>query len=381
MKNPHLKSILAAALCYVVTISCNDNVEVLSGAYYNTSVLATDNVNLELPLGQLDAKLGGNFVVIGPNNGSKVDKIDIYASFSDIVTNRAPSQSVDNILLTTIKGSDFAKNIGNSLRPEFNYEISMEQLLAMTGIDESAVNGSDQFILTHTIKDLDGNEFSYNFNGQVVCEIPAEVTTVFLEITDSYGDGWDGAYLDVIINGIATTYTITAGSQETFEIDIPNGATLELVYYPGNYETEHSYKLYGPGNENIITDGPSPAAGAKVLNFCSFYQEPCDPIPPTPGDWTLTLEDLYADTWDGASLDIIIDGVSTNYVMDNGLLSQDFVINVPEGTATLEVNYNPGAYESEHSFSLKSAYNGGSIVISAGPGPTPGLQTLDYCNF
>lgn len=381
MKNIHIKSILAVFFGVVLITACNDEVDILGNAYYQTDVIATDGINLELPVGQLDAKIGGNFAVQGPANGSKVEKVDVFITFNDVITNRAPSQSTDAVLVKTIAGSEFVNNIGDSFRPEFNFEISLQELLDVTGVDEGAVNGSDQFIVTFILTDLDGREFTRTFDGQLVCEIPTDVTKLFLEISDSYGDGWDGAYLNVVIDGVVTKYTINTGSQETFELNVPSGSSLELVYFPGNYENEHTYRLYAEDGTIILKDGPSPVPGSKVLNFCVFYQEPCDPIPPTPGDWTLTLKDIYADTWDGASLDIIIDGVSTNYTIDNGLLSQDFVINIPEGTATLEVNYNPGFYEEEHSFVLVSSFQEGAVVISAGPNPNPGMQTLDYCNF
>ena len=381
MKNLYIKYITYMFSCIVVLISCDDEVKLMDDAYYNTSILATDEINLKLPVGQLDYKIGGNFAVEGPGNGSKVEKVDVYITFKDVVTNRAPSQSTDAILTKTISGSEFINNIGNSFRPEFNYEISLGELLDVTGVDDAAVNGSDQFIITFVLTDLNGREFNSTFDCQLVCEIPTDISKLFLDISDSYGDGWDGAYLNVVIDGLVTKYTINSGSKKTFEFNVSSESSLELVYFPGNYENEHTYKLYAEDGTVILSDGPSPVPGSKVLDFCVFYQEPCDPIPPTPGDWTLTLKDIYADTWDGASLDIIIDGVSTNYTIDNGLLSQDFVINVPNGTSALEVSYNPGSYEEEHSFVLMSAFQEGAVVISAGPNPDPGIQTLNYCNF
>jgi hypothetical protein len=82
-----------------------------------------------------------------------------------------------------------------------------------------------------------------------------------LSMHDSYGDGWNGGYLSVFVNGelAGNFYASNYGSIDTFEIG--TGETLELFYTPGDYENENSYQLYDPAWNFLFGDGPNPQTG------------------------------------------------------------------------------------------------------------------------
>ena len=88
-----------------------------------------------------------------------------------------------------------------------------------------------------------------------------------LGMQDSYGDGWNGAYLEVFVNDtLAGTFAAEdAGSTGTFEIT--DGDWLELFYTPGEYENENTYQLYNPGWNTIFSDGPDPQTGNVFSSF------------------------------------------------------------------------------------------------------------------
>lgn len=82
-----------------------------------------------------------------------------------------------------------------------------------------------------------------------------------LSMHDSYGDGWNGGYIEVFINdlSVGTFMASNYGSTATFEIN--NGDLLELFYTPGAYENENSYQLYDPAWNLVFADGPNPQTG------------------------------------------------------------------------------------------------------------------------
>lgn len=82
-----------------------------------------------------------------------------------------------------------------------------------------------------------------------------------LELYDSFGDGWDGASVDIFINGIPTNYTIPTGSQSDYVITVNDGDVIEIFYNSGSFETEHSYALFDANGNSIFSDGPSPGTG------------------------------------------------------------------------------------------------------------------------
>ncbi len=82
-----------------------------------------------------------------------------------------------------------------------------------------------------------------------------------LSMHDSYGDGWNGAYLEIFINnGFVGNFTaINSGSIAVFEIN--EGDTLDLYYTAGEYEGENTYQLFDPGWNVVFADGPNPQTG------------------------------------------------------------------------------------------------------------------------
>jgi hypothetical protein len=91
-----------------------------------------------------------------------------------------------------------------------------------------------------------------------------------LVMNDSYGDGWNGANLVVNVNGSAFgSYTISSGSTNTVTIAVPTGATIQLVYTSGSFESEVSYQFKNPAGTTIYSAGPYPATGAVYTTTAS----------------------------------------------------------------------------------------------------------------
>ncbi len=89
----------------------------------------------------------------------------------------------------------------------------------------------------------------------------AQCCTYTLSMNDSYGDGWNGATLQVLVNNVAQGTYSAANFGSTATISVCNGDSLELVYSPGQYENENSYILQDSSWNVVFQDGPTPAVG------------------------------------------------------------------------------------------------------------------------
>jgi|GEM_PF-3466376 len=74
-----------------------------------------------------------------------------------------------------------------------------------------------------------------------------------LETSDTYGDGWNGGYVEVISEGVTTEYSEDDNHPDTFEIPISDGADYSFTYVSGGgtgggpgWESENYYKLTSP---------------------------------------------------------------------------------------------------------------------------------------
>lgn len=89
-----------------------------------------------------------------------------------------------------------------------------------------------------------------------------------LELYDTFGDGWNGAFLTVIINGDSTRYTLNNdtddGEFSVYSVPVTNGDSVTLIFTRGGFDNEISYAIYNPENILAFANGPNPVAGIPL---------------------------------------------------------------------------------------------------------------------
>lgn len=209
--------------------------------------------------------------------GDLLSEVEVYATFVD------DGAAGTETLLSTISASAFTD--GPFGLPRTDLSVTFTELLTTLGLQDGDYDNLDNFNLRLVAKLTDGRSYTNNANGTVtggsffsspfaysisIACIPITPFTgdYTLEIVDSFGDGWDGAFITVTIDGTSTDYT-TAGTEDTHIISVPDGTEeLTFSYTSGNFEGEHSYTLTAPNGETAAQDGPGPAVGEIVLNIC-----------------------------------------------------------------------------------------------------------------
>ena len=125
--------------------------------------------------------------------------------------------------------------------------------------------------------------FTLNADGDLMAEgtgVIKNACNVVFELSDSYGDGWNGNYLNVSFSDgtPAQSLTIQDGSSANYVIEIGNGVHVTLTWTMGQWPTECSFVVrYEDGD--VICQASSPngtysfefdcncAVGAPVGNF------------------------------------------------------------------------------------------------------------------
>ena len=78
-----------------------------------------------------------------------------------------------------------------------------------------------------------------------------------IDMQDSFGDGWNGASVDVNVNGIqATSFGFTNGNNSTDSLFTLNGDIVEFNFTSGNWDTEITFQVYDPSGVQILDIGP-----------------------------------------------------------------------------------------------------------------------------
>ena len=137
------------------------------------------------------------------------------------------------------------------------------------------------------------NSTTYDFYVQEACSAneistwagPLSFTTAIvagscgifnLELYDSFGDGWNGGFMDVVINGnlAFSGLTLVSGNgPEIFPISVNIGDVLDFIYTPGSYSGENSYKVFDENGVLVFEEGlgnstPNSVFGVEACPSC-----------------------------------------------------------------------------------------------------------------
>ena len=91
-----------------------------------------------------------------------------------------------------------------------------------------------------------------------------------LYMEDSYGDGWNGASLDLTVNGVVVGDDLTilttdnAGDFNEFTFDVEVGDVVATVWTEGSYDSECYYGFYDAAGNLVAQAGTSEQPSLEV---------------------------------------------------------------------------------------------------------------------
>ena len=91
--------------------------------------------------------------------------------------------------------------------------------------------------------------------------------TYSIQLRDTYGDGWNGGYVQIHINGVFTygNWTLSGGyGPVTYNFNVFQGQSIAVRYYSGSWSSENYYRVYA---------GPN-ATGALLISTPTYQTPP-----------------------------------------------------------------------------------------------------------
>ncbi|MGI9546260.1 MAG: hypothetical protein ACR2MM_03415 [Flavobacteriaceae bacterium] len=222
-------------------------------------------------------------------DGELFRDVEVYVDFIDNTPSDGTIET-DEVLLATVGISEFEGGVWGL--PRVDYEVTYQEALDALGLPFSTAYASDQINFRQVINLTDGRSWTntdlagtvsggsffaspLNYRANIVCPPKAgTVGTWTVDMQDSYGDGWNGATLDVSIDGTTTSFLITqaqgSSNSETFEITGAN-TELSIIYRSGDWDSEVTFQVTNPNSTVILDVGPSPTADTEFLDYCSDF--------------------------------------------------------------------------------------------------------------
>lgn len=111
----------------------------------------------------------------------------------------------------------------------------------------------------------------------------------YVELTDTYGDGWNGGLLDILVNGVVVLDNLTIndpGSFEFFYFDACTGDDIDADYTAGSWSYENEYQVFDALG-NLL--GESGQGGATPVDVLDMVGNCIPPSCPDPSDLNTSL--------------------------------------------------------------------------------------------
>ncbi|MDA9875133.1 DUF5011 domain-containing protein [Flavobacteriaceae bacterium] len=249
-------------------------------------------------------------------------------------------------------------------------------LTAAIVIDATAVDTATagSYSVTYNVSDAAGNAAT-----EVTRTVTVEAATVSgppcthtLVMNDQYNDTWNGASVDILVNGTvvaSTTGPAYGVADDTLTFDAASGDTIALGNWSsGSYDSEISWELLD-GEGSSLGSGGFGDGTAGLTAYCT---------PPPPCPHTLVMNDQYNDTWNGASVDILVNGtvVASTTGPAYGVADDTLAFDAASGDTIALGNWSSGSYDSEISWAI---LDGAGTEIAAGGFGDGTTEVTGYC--
>lgn len=96
--------------------------------------------------------------------------------------------------------------------------------------------------------------FATTTHAQIGCEYQ-------LELYDTFGDGWNGGFMTVTINGKSETYNFTNNYILSIPLYVLDGDSVDLAFTAGFFPFEASFRLFDAEGEALFYSGNNPPDG------------------------------------------------------------------------------------------------------------------------
>lgn len=246
----------------------------------------TTSDEIDLSEGAINEDYEVSISIDDDSEGSLLQTLNIYRTFRDLTIGEdAVDLSEDEALFETFEIADLTLEEGVKVL-ELDYSIA-DLLGDDVAITDLSVG--DDIQLRYEIVTVDGRivttdendtEYFYSVITSECVQLNADAPFAgeyTVNLTDIYGDGWDGAFIAVSIDGgEEQIFTIETGETSTGTFTVPEGATsLVVTYTNGLWEDEHVYEIIDPNGQKAAIGGPferdnsAPAVAREVeLKVC-----------------------------------------------------------------------------------------------------------------
>lgn len=241
---------------------------------------------------------------------------------------------------------------------------------------QNTVTNIDLFVVfNEAYVDIDGNNAIASHGGSAGIKLKSVSPQGNREV-GSFSISQEEVY--AIYQSATFDYGFGNGAQPIYSDPLGKGRSSAKKFVPGDSFT---LKWALTTDDGRVFDSWSPSACTEFpgANCQLDWAVSCaTDIQNRTGTWTISGTDSYGDGWNGASIDVVLDGeVVDSFTVAESANSEDFVI--PAGSSDLYFVYNKGDWDSEVGVTIKNP--AGATLLTWVPADVKGQgeMLLDLC--
>ena len=206
--------------------------------------------------------------------------------------------------------------------------------------------------------------------------------TYTVNIYETFGDGWNGAMLDVyvnghrVLNGLDLSYGVSSAS---YTFPASAGDEISTIYTPGSWDWENWYEILLPDLNQMAQEGDAsqtinPTSIGTVPHFMAVEPAWFSPI----HSWLLNATTAYVADWNGWGLYKFVMDLPTPVAMSDGWISTQ--INCPGGSGQWFFWVSASGGDGV-SYNHAAPVKGNPLPMQISPAGSPKAQTGDDMAF
>ena len=242
---------------------------------------------------------------------------------------------------------------------------------------KNTVTSIDLYVLfNEAYVDIDGNNAVASHGGSAGIKLKSISPSGNREV-GSFKISQEEVY--AIYQSATFDYGYGNGSQPIYSDPLGKGRSSNKKFVPGDTFTlkwtltTEDGRVFDSWSPSVCTEFPG--ANCQIDWGVTCATE----ITKRTGTWTMSGIDAYGDSWNGATIDISVDGeVVDSFTVEADANEETFTI--PAGTSNMYFSYNKGSYDSEVGVTIKNP--DGNTLLNWVPydvARANGLMLLDLC--
>jgi len=261
-----INKIILALFAVTAFVSCNTDPDnaiygVLDGKEHGAIIRTLERISNDFNRDDINSEWKIIVEEQDEEYGDLLTQINVYVSFKDNKDD-GTDNSKPEVSLSSFPASEFTTS-ANGL-PSIAISSTLSETAAALGLQTGEYDGGDVFTFRLEVVLTDGRTFSvadgsgslqgsyfsspYEYQAGMLCIPAVPYSGIYeMDFQDAYGDGWNGASISVVIDGVTTDYTLDDGSATSHTVNVPVG-TMELVFKfnSGAWDSEVTFQIYTP---------------------------------------------------------------------------------------------------------------------------------------